>query len=143
MTQPLRLVTFVTGHSLGAALATLATADLVNSGAASRAGMYSFAGPRTGDLAFAAEFNRRVAVGWRIVNTEDIVTTVPLATPELFSSDVPQQPIGDGVDAGAASQLRARRNAGELYHTQRINSGESRHAGLSQRVEDKLIVVRS
>jgi len=85
---------FVTGHSLGAGLATLATADLVNSGVASQAGMYSFAGPRVGDLDFAAEFNQRVAVGWRIVNTEDIVTTVPLATPELFSSDVPHSPLG-------------------------------------------------
>ena len=85
---------FVTGHSLGAALATLATADLVNSGVAAKAGMYSFAGPPVGDLAFAAEFNRRVAAGWRVVNTEDLVTTVPLATPELFASGVPHSPLG-------------------------------------------------
>jgi len=85
---------FVTGHSLGAALATLATADLVNSGVTPQAGMYTLAGPRAGDLAFAAEFNRRVAVGWRIVNTEDIVTTVPLATPELFASQAPHSPLG-------------------------------------------------
>jgi triacylglycerol lipase len=84
----------VSGHSLGAGVAILATADLVNSGVASAAGMYSFAGPRVGDLAFGAEFDRRVAVAWRIVNTEDIVTTVPIATPDLFSNESPHTPLG-------------------------------------------------
>ena len=55
--------------------------------------MYSFAGPRVGDIPFAGVFNKRVAVAWRVVNTEDIVTTVPLATPELFSGDVPHTPL--------------------------------------------------
>jgi triacylglycerol lipase len=71
----------VTGHSLGA-------------GVAAAAGMYSFAGPRVGDLAFAAEFNKRVGVGFRIVNTEDIVTTVPLAPPDLASGGGPHTPFG-------------------------------------------------
>jgi triacylglycerol lipase len=69
---------FVTGHSLGGALAVLATADLKMSGWSPV--MYSFAGPRTGDLGFAASFNREVPSAWRVVNTEDLVTTVPLAT---------------------------------------------------------------
>lgn len=82
-----------TGHSLGAALAILAAADLVNSGVAPAAGMYSFAGPRVGNLDFAAEFNRRIAVAWRTVNTEDIVTTVPLATPDLLVPNQPHTPL--------------------------------------------------
>jgi triacylglycerol lipase len=81
----------VTGHSLGAGLATLATADLVCSGVSPGAAMCSFAGPRVGDLDFAAAFNRQVAQAWRIVNTEDIVTTIPLATPSLFSDKSPHQ----------------------------------------------------
>ncbi len=85
---------FVTGHSLGAGLAVLATADLVNSGVASGAAMYSFAGPRVGDPGFAANFNSRVALAWRIVNTEDIVTTVPFATPELFPDGHPHSAFG-------------------------------------------------
>lgn len=85
---------FVTGHSLGAGLAVLAAADLVNSGVAPGCMMYSLAGPRVGDLAFAAQFNRRVPAAWRIVNTEDIVTTVPLATPTLFSDDKPHTAFG-------------------------------------------------
>ena len=74
---------FVTGHSLGSALATLATADLAINGIA--AAMYTIASPRVGNAAFADEFNvnGQVAARWRIVNTEDIVTTVPLATPSV------------------------------------------------------------
>jgi triacylglycerol lipase len=75
---------FVTGHSLGSALATLATADLILAG--TDASMYNFASPRTGNLDFAGQFDRSVKVKWRVVNTEDIVTTVPLATLVLEST---------------------------------------------------------
>jgi triacylglycerol lipase len=74
---------FVTGHSLGGALCTLATADLFIQNLSAR--LYNFASPRTGSPAFAAQFNQKVAVAWRTVNTEDIVTTIPLATPTLES----------------------------------------------------------
>jgi triacylglycerol lipase len=83
----------VTGHSLGAALAVLAAADIAGSGAAAQTELYSFAGPRVGDLAFAAGFNSRLAGAWRIVNTEDLVTTVPLATPAFSSGIVPRNPL--------------------------------------------------
>jgi len=68
----------VTGHSLGAALAVLATIDLTQN--VGKPEMYSFAGPRVGDLRFAEQFDSLVARAYRIVNTEDIVTTVPPAT---------------------------------------------------------------
>ena len=83
----------VTGHSLGAALAVLAAAGIVASGAASQTSLYNFAGPRVGDLLFAAGFNSRVATAWRVVNTEDIVTTVPLATPALSAGMLPHNPL--------------------------------------------------
>jgi triacylglycerol lipase len=74
---------FVTGHSLEAGLATLATADLAIHGIA--AAMYNIASPRVGNAAFTSAFNAnsQVLARWRIANTEDIVTTVPLATPNL------------------------------------------------------------
>jgi triacylglycerol lipase len=83
----------VTGHSLGAALAVLAAAAIVISGAAAQTALYSFAGPRVGDLAFAGGFNSRVPAAWRIVNTEDIVTTVPRATPALSAGIIPHNPL--------------------------------------------------
>ena len=69
---------FVAGHSLGGSLATLCTADVrARLGAATT--LYAFASPRTGDPVFARRFNTECPVTWRIVNTEDIVNTVPLA----------------------------------------------------------------
>jgi triacylglycerol lipase len=69
---------FVTGHSLGGSLATLCTAD-VRASLNVITTLYAFASPRTGDRAFAARFNTECPDTWRIVNTEDIVNTVPLA----------------------------------------------------------------
>jgi len=83
---------FVTGHSLGAALAVLAAADLAQSGRVPT--MYSFAGPRVGDIDFATKFNQSLQQrAWRIVNTEDIVTTLPLASTDLFTAGIPHTPL--------------------------------------------------
>lgn len=69
---------WITGHSLGAALATLATAYLRKDDRPVY-GLYTFGQPRTGDREFADRFNldfqRR---SFRFVNKEDIVTRVPL-----------------------------------------------------------------
>lgn len=73
----------VTGHSLGGALATLATADLAANGIVPS--LYSFASPRAGNREFTRKLNATVPVMWRIVNTEDIVTTVPLASSTVDS----------------------------------------------------------
>ena len=83
---------YVTGHSLGGALATLASADLAIN--ALPAAMYSLASPRVGNPDFTARFNAQVAAGWRIANTEDIVTTVPLATPNLEVPTLPHHALG-------------------------------------------------
>lgn len=92
---------FVTGHSLGAALATLAAADLVISGTTVQ--LYNFASPRTGSPAFADIFNQRIPVAWRTVNTEDLVTTVPFSTVNLGSGKVPHGLLG--VVIGFARKL--------------------------------------
>ena len=58
-----------TGHSLGAALATLA-ADRYNN----VQGLYTFGSPHVGDIDFKNNF---LANSYRFVNNNDIVTTVP------------------------------------------------------------------
>jgi hypothetical protein len=67
----------LTGHSLGAALATLACADLITEGlkAAHQVNLVSFGSPRVGDSAFCALLSG--AVVSRYVNCCDIVTQLP------------------------------------------------------------------
>ncbi len=66
---------YITGHSLGAALATLATAQLLRKGHAVEA-CYVFGSPRTGDQRFTRSFNNMPF--FRVENASDFVTSVPL-----------------------------------------------------------------
>jgi triacylglycerol lipase len=67
---------WVTGHSLGAALATLAVARLVNADKAVQ-GLYTFGSPRVGDRRFVESFDAETRGRvWRHVNDKDVVTRV-------------------------------------------------------------------
>lgn len=75
---------FYTGHSLGAALATLAAARVMVEGKLPRpAALYTFGSPRVGDAAFTKTL--RNVYHCRVVNDNDIVATVP--PPPLFRHD--------------------------------------------------------
>lgn len=74
---------FITGHSLGGALATLCAAKVKDEYKNPRPILYTFASPRVGDLEFASKFQDLQIQSFRIANTEDIVSTVPLATSVL------------------------------------------------------------
>jgi hypothetical protein len=73
---------FVTGHSLGAALAHLVAAGIKTSLNVDPIS-YTFSGPRTGDPAFAQAFITQGLQTWRIINTEDIVPVVPISSNQL------------------------------------------------------------
>ena len=78
---------FVTGHSLGGALATLAIPDILKNSQFTdpkRITLYTFASPRCGNREFATKFEATKVQHWRIANTEDIVTTVPFPTGNIF-----------------------------------------------------------
>jgi triacylglycerol lipase len=67
---------FLTGHSLGAALATLAVARWHDIGRRVNA-VYTFGQPRTGDHTFARHFNFAfMPTTFRIVNHNDLVTRI-------------------------------------------------------------------
>lgn len=70
----------VAGHSLGSALATLATAELAFlniAGVKNKLKLYPFASPRVGLLKFALSFNKAVPACVRIWNVLDIVPQLP------------------------------------------------------------------
>lgn len=81
--DPIREVT-VTGHSLGAAVATLIFADLATTplptplDEATLSGIV-FASPRVGDAAFRTAFRRCKRPFWRVENRKDLVCNVPLS----------------------------------------------------------------
>ncbi|XP_059632271.1 uncharacterized protein LOC132274922 isoform X2 [Cornus florida] len=72
---------YVTGHSLGGALATLLALELSSSQLAKRGAisvtMYNFGSPRVGNKKFAEVYNQKVKDSWRVVNHRDIIPTVP------------------------------------------------------------------
>jgi len=71
-----------TGHSLGAALATLAVASCHAEGLAV-SGHYNFGSPRVGDSSFATIYDQQsMPITFRFVNNNDIVPRVP---PRLLS----------------------------------------------------------
>jgi triacylglycerol lipase len=73
---------FVAGHSLGAALTTLVLPDIELNMKREVNAMYTFGSPRVGDDAFARSFNSRFRCKcFRIANTSDIVTSIPLPAP--------------------------------------------------------------
>ena len=81
--NPANKTIWVTGHSLGAALATLAVARLLNEKVVSQiTGLYTYGKPRVGNQQFASWFDTLMpANNFRFVNDDDIVPHVP---PEIL-----------------------------------------------------------
>ncbi len=68
---------FITGHSLGGALATLNALDVAANTRFKHPTMINFGSPRVGNTIFAEEYNARVKNSIRIVNVRDIVPHLP------------------------------------------------------------------
>jgi triacylglycerol lipase len=68
---------FVTGHSLGAALAVLAPPDIIENTEFKDPIMYSFAGPRAGNSDFKDLYDGFGIASWRVFNTNDEVPKLP------------------------------------------------------------------
>ena len=70
---------FITGHSLGGALSTICAYDFAEMGIKCSIVHYSFAAPRSGNIAYTQVFKERLPTSLRINNTEDIVPQLPFA----------------------------------------------------------------
>lgn len=70
----------VCGHSLGGALATLATLDIAVNAPAPYHNVtsYTYASPRTGNVQFASKYNQMVANTFRVANELDVVPRLPV-----------------------------------------------------------------
>ncbi|MFC5649348.1 lipase family protein [Paenibacillus solisilvae] len=68
---------FITGHSLGGALATLAAMDIASNRQHDQVVLYTFGSPRVGDPKFVRTFNQRVPISIRVQNEYDIVPHLP------------------------------------------------------------------
>jgi triacylglycerol lipase len=85
---------WLTGHSLGGALATLTAARLLEK-AQPVGGLYTYGSPRCGDETFADNFNSALERAYRVVNRNDLVTRMPprelgyrhVGTVEYFDAD--------------------------------------------------------
>ena len=108
---------WLTGHSLGAALATLAADRLQNV-----QGLYTFGSPRVGDLDFRKGFAQKA---YRLVNGEDIVADMPPKGPYrhvgeyIFIDQKGMIHAGHSAaeksdNASCLSDVNASKNAGNL-----------------------------
>lgn len=68
---------YVTGHSLGAALATLCAVDTAANTAFRSPFLYTYGSPRVGDPDFAKACAAYVPNSWRFANVFDVVTLAP------------------------------------------------------------------
>ncbi len=70
---------FITGHSLGGALAVLCSLDAAVNTVHNNPVMYNFGSPRVGNSKFVQAYNEVIDNSIRVVNTNDIVTLLPPA----------------------------------------------------------------
>lgn len=82
-----RRTTVVTGHSLGAALATLFVMENAKKKKFDITTCCTFASPRVGNLDFARAFDDLPIASWRIVNQLDVVPKLPPRIPLLLDYD--------------------------------------------------------
>jgi hypothetical protein len=88
----------VTGHSLGAALATLLGLDVGLNSGVGQTSVYTFASPRVGELFFQHTFDSVVPDAYRVFNRPDIVPQVPVFPYEHVGNEIELNPPFNAVN---------------------------------------------
>ena len=136
---------FVTGHSLGGALATLFAAELAESVAAGARActvtMYNYGSPRVGNRAFVRRFNRAVPDAVRVINGSDLVPTLPALMGYRHVDHGVRIPTGKGGALCGARDVRTRREEEESGSARSGSGSGSDGAGKILQLADRLGVV--
>ncbi len=87
-----QLPIYITGHSLGAAIATLCTLDLATNVGTKMLNTYTFGTPRVGNPQFSRAFDglKTIQSFYQIANVADVVFSVPLSV--MPNSEDPKNP---------------------------------------------------
>lgn len=109
---------WITGHSLGGAIATLTLWHLDNDGKRVN-GLVTFGQPRVGDRRFTQHLNRHLGQRMlRVINEEDIVASlpprIPLVIPAYYSGGSVIQFLDGQLVRSEGVQVMGKRRDGEL-----------------------------
>lgn len=95
MKDPSAAKVYVTGHSLGGALATLGAHALRVAYSDQPLCVYTYGQPRVGNNAFAHEYNELVPEHFAVINDQDPVTRIPKASYKRVGNRILVNGLGD------------------------------------------------
>lgn len=146
--RPANSSLFVTGHSLGGALATISTLHIhMSEEIEFEPILYSFASSRVGDIQFGRYFENLEC--YRIANSEDIVQKVPLPISLLASARLPGKSGATSIAASNLSRFNYHHIGIPIYFTQGTGTIAENHSlltykdALSTRLDKKALEIIS
>lgn len=101
----------VTGHSLGAALATMCAVDIKYNLSDKSVSVYTFGSPKVGNADFAKFYNKHVPQTYRVVNSVDVVPNLPPNIPLVVS----YEHVGELHHLGDLQASQVSANAGMCH----------------------------
>lgn len=122
---------FVTGHSLGGAIATLCALHIHLSNQISQTIalenliLYTFASPRVGDQTFAKHFETLEC--YRIANSEDIVPKIPIPSLLLACARIPAKNGTTSLTTQLLGKLRYQHIGVPIYFTAQTGNVSDNH----------------
>lgn len=94
---------WITGHSLGGGLSTVAVPDIITQKTFQRVEHYSFASPRVGNPAFTGAYNDNGVKTFRVVNTCDFVPQLPGAILGAYTFKHVGHPVNFSAQYGSVA----------------------------------------